>query len=300
VNGAPREYAFQHAGLDRAEHLREKADALGELWPRARVMLFDEGRVHFHGELEAPSFPTGAELPWCSDASFLGLDGEQPWFAAPIQGGVELPGTIADLRSVAAHWPALQAAICAQGRALLRWQSRSRFCGECGARNQFIRGGFASRCSNCGGERYPRTDPAVIVAVSDGERLLLGRQAGWPEGRWSVLAGFCEPGESLEQTVVREVLEEAGVRVASCEYAGSQPWPFPASLMIGFHALAEPQPVQVGDELEAAAWFTAEELREQFASGAMKASPRLSISRWLLEDWLRRQGEGDRLRATGA
>jgi NAD+ diphosphatase len=263
-------------------------------------MLFDEGRVHFHGELEAPSFPTGAELPWCSDASFLGLDGEQPWFAAPIQGGVELPGTIADLRSVAAHWPALQAAICAQGRALLRWQSRSRFCGECGARNQFIRGGFASRCSNCGGERYPRTDPAVIVAVSDGERLLLGRQAGWPEGRWSVLAGFCEPGESLEQTVVREVLEEAGVRVASCEYAGSQPWPFPASLMIGFHALAEPQPVQVGNELEAAAWFTAEELREQFASGAMKASPRLSISRWLLEDWLRRQGEGDRLRATGA
>jgi NAD+ diphosphatase len=184
------------------------------------------------------------------------------------------------------NWPALEAAICAQGRALLRWQARSRFCGECGTPNELIRGGFATRCPGCGGERYPRTDPAVIVAVSDGERLLLGRQASWPEKRYSVLAGFLEPGETLEQAVAREVMEEAGVRISTCEYLASQPWPFPASLMLGFRATAEPQPVRLGDALEDARWFTAEEIRSRIAEGELQISPRLSISRWLIEDWL--------------
>jgi NAD+ diphosphatase len=221
-------------------------------------------------------------------AAFLGLEGDVAYFALPAEVLAELPPASIDARSAAARWAALHASVFAQARALLFWQQRNRHCGACGQATTFVRGGFCARCAHCGIEHYPRTDPAIIVAVSDGERLLLGRQAGWPEGRWSVLAGFCEPGESLEQTVVREVWEEAGVRVDACEYAGSQPWPFPASLMIGFHAQARVQPVQVGDELEAAAWFTAAELRAQFASGAMKPSPRLSISRWLMEDWLLR------------
>jgi len=283
---APRQFAFQHGGLDRAEHLRADESALQQMWPRARVMLFDDGVVHFHGEVSAPSFPLGVELAWCKEASFLGLDGEQAWFAAPVREGVELPAACTDLRTAAMNWPALEAAICAQGRALLRWQARSRFCGECGTRNELVRGGFATRCPGCGGERYPRTDPAIIVAVSDGERLLLGRQASWPEKRYSVLAGFLEPGETLEQTVAREVMEEAGVRIDSCEYLASQPWPFPASLMLGFRASAAPQPIRLGDELEDARWFSAADIRSQIAAGELQISPRLSISRWLIEDWL--------------
>jgi NAD+ diphosphatase len=286
VSSPPRTFAFQHVGLDRAEHLRVDEAALEALWPNARVMLFDEGLVHFHGEMAAPVFPTGAELSWCRDASFLGLADGEPWFAARIRDGVELPAGTSDLRNAALNWPALEASICAQGRALVHWQRRSRYCGECGATNEFIRGGFSARCTGCGGERYPRTDPAIIVAVSDGERLLLGRQASWPAGRYSVLAGFLEPGESLEQAVAREVMEEAGVRVGACEYLASQPWPFPASLMLGFRAHAEPQAVQPGEELEDARWFSAAELRAQIAAGQLQVSPRLSISRWLIEDWL--------------
>jgi NAD+ diphosphatase len=294
VGGAPRRYAFRDPGLDRAEHLREDRDALAARWPGARVLVLDvEGQLrHPDGDDASPQFASGAalaaELP--ATASFLGLDDDLAHFALPAESLDELPPATIDLRSAAARWPDRAASIFAQARALLAWQQRTRHCGACGQPVTLVRGGFCARCAHCGLENYPRTDPAIIVAVSDGERLLLGRQASWPAGRWSVLAGFMEPGESLEQTVAREVREEAGVRIRACTYAGSQPWPFPASLMVGFHALAEPQPVQLGDELEDARWFGADELLALFASGAMKASPRLSISRWLLEDWLRQQG----------
>jgi len=286
---APRAYAFQHGGLDRAEHLREDARALAELWTRARLLLVDaEGLAAFDGAPEAPQFVGSAQRANIEQASFLGIEieGGQPWFALPLAAFADPPALRLDLRSAAAQWPALSASIFAQARALLHWQARSRFCGACGTRNEFIRGGFAARCPGCGGERYPRTDPAIIVAVSDGERLLLGRQSAWPPKRYSVLAGFLEPGESLEQAVAREVMEEAGVRVEHSEYLASQPWPFPASLMLGFRATASPQPVKLGDELEDARWFSAEEIRSQIASGDLLISPRLSISRWLIEDWL--------------
>jgi NAD+ diphosphatase len=292
VTGAPRDFAFQHPGLDRAEHLRDDRAALASLWLRGHALVIDvEGQLrHPAGDDAAPRFAAAAdiaaELP--ATASFLGLHGDEAYFALAAETLADLPPASIDLRSAAARWPALPASVFAQARALLFWQQRNRHCGACGQALALVRGGFCARCAHCGIEHYPRTDPAIIVAVSDGERLLLGRQKSWPEGRWSVLAGFLEPGESLEQTVVREVREEAGVRVHACEYAGSQPWPFPASLMVGFHAQALPQPVQVGDELEEAAWFSAAELREKFASGAMKPSPRLSISRWLLDEWLRR------------
>jgi NAD+ diphosphatase len=286
---APRQYAFQHGGLERAEHLREDAIALARLWPRARLMLVDEeGLAVFDGEPDAPEFVAAGNREPMEQASFLGIevDGGQPWFALPSALFDDAPAQRLDLRNAAARWPALVASVFAQARALLHWQARSRCCGVCGKRNDFIRGGFAARCPECGGERYPRTDPAIIVAVSDGERLLLGRQASWPEKRYSVLAGFLEPGESLEQAVAREVMEEAGVRIDSCEYLASQPWPFPASLMLGFRAMAKPQPVQLGDELEDARWFSADEIRSRISDGELQISPRLSISRWLIEDWL--------------
>lgn len=288
---APKQYAFQHPGLDRAEHLREDADALQRHWPEARVLVLDdEGSVLFDGEEDAPHFRRGAQQPGGpDDAVFLGLDDDgSAWFAMDARRMPEAPSTRLDLRSAALRWPALAASAYAQARALLHWQARNRFCGACGSATGLERGGFVAKCSHCGLEHYPRTDPAIIVAVSDGERLLLGRQASWPEKRWSVLAGFLEPGESLEQTVAREVMEEAGVRIRSCRYLASQPWPFPAALMLGFEAEADPQPVQVGAELEDARWFRADEIRSQVAAGEMVSSPRMSISRWLIDDWLAR------------
>ena len=158
----------------------------------------------------------------------------------------------------------------------------------------FGRAGYSARCPGCGLEHYPRTDPAIIVAVSDGPRLLLGRQASWPPGRWSVLAGFVEPGESLEHAVAREVMEEAGIPVLSATYAGSQPWPFPMALMIGFHADALPVEPVVGDELEQARWFTAADLRAAVAAGELKLAPGLSIARWLIDSWLAGQDAAER------
>jgi NAD+ diphosphatase len=293
--GTPRQYAFQHAGLDRAEHLRDDRDALRAHWPRARLLLIDDGgNARFGGLEDAPEFAIDAALAarveLADGASFLGLDeSAAAWFALDLErvsAHAAPPAHAMDLRGAGARWPALPAAAFAQARALLHWQQRNRVCGGCGEALQLARGGFVARCPRCMLEHYPRTDPAIIVAVSDGERLLLGRQASWPAGRWSVLAGFLEPGESLEQTVAREVMEEAGVRVRDCQYLASQPWPFPSALMLGFRASADPQPVAVGAELEDARWFGADELRARVAAGEMALSPRLSISRWLIDDWL--------------
>lgn len=290
---APRHFAFQHPGLDRGEHLREDAEALDRLWDEAKIIIVDlQGHARFQTDAPELVFLSGRDLfsirPGA--ASFLGQIDGQTWFALRAECIEALPAHAVDLRTAAATWPHLQASIFAQARALLYWQERNHFCGSCGNALRFVRGGFMAKCDTCGSEHYPRTDSAVIMAVSDGEKILLGRQASWPENRWSVLAGFLEPGESLEQTVIREVFEEAGIHVDHAEYAASQPWPFPASLMLGFHAFATPQTPKVGDELEQAQWFSAEELRDGIANGALGISPRLSISRWLIEDWCARMG----------
>jgi NAD+ diphosphatase len=169
----------------------------------------------------------------------------------------------------------------------------------CGGENIFVRAGWLGRCTRCGAEHYPRTDPAVIVAITDGERLLLGRQANWPEHRYSTLAGFVEPGESLEQTIVREVREESAVRILRSRYLGSQPWPFPGSLMLGFVAEAAPDEPVAGDELEDVRWFAREDvgaaLRGASPPGGLRLSPSISISRWLVERWF----AGERVDAGG-
>ena len=288
------------AALDRAEHLRGDDAALLALWPQARVLLLDsDGRV-LTDEAQQLCAPTGAELSegpgGVGAAIFLGLDGAgRGWFALDAAlAAFDSPQRL-DLRSAAAIWPAFEASIFAQARALQHWRSRHRHCGVCGGELGYSRAGWLGRCTRCAVEHYPRTDPAVIVAVSDGQRLLLGRQSSWAPRRWSVLAGFVEPGESLEHTVVREVFEETGVRVRSCRYLASQPWPFPGALMLGFSALAEPDEPQVSDELEQARWFTRDEIlaaqaREQDGAedddGPLLSAP-ISIARWLIERWLR-------------
>jgi len=179
-----------------------------------------------------------------------------------------------------------EAGLLAYARALVIWRARHHFCGVCGKPTVPERAGHVIRCTNetCRHEFFPRIDPAIIVLVTDGERALLGRQASWPPGRFSTIAGFVEPGESLEDAVAREVMEETAVPVTSAQYDSSQPWPFPSSLMIGFHATAEPGSiVQVSGELESAAWFT----REQVESGGTMVPPSHAISYRLISAWLK-------------
>jgi len=179
--------------------------------------------------------------------------------------------------------------VLAYARGLSIWRLRQRFCGVCAAPTQPTHAGHCLRCTNpaCAHEFFPRLDPAIIVLVSDGERALLGRQADWPARRYSTIAGFVEPGESLEDAVVREVQEETGVDVGAVRYHSSQPWPFPSSLMIGFEARAAAgSPVRVSGELEDARWFT----RAQITSGEALAPPTQSISWRLIEGWLQAGG----------
>ena len=284
-------FAFIEAPLDRAEHLRDAA-VLAARWPSARVLVLDADGNAGADNRDGPLVRTGADFDDAAafaSALFLGLRGTEAWFA--LRAGstaLQAPRQV-DLRTAAANWPVFEATAFAQARAVLHWQTRHRHCGACGGLLEFLRAGWLGHCLQCGLEHYPRTDPAVIVAVSDGERLLLGRNAGWPPGRYSTLAGFVEPGESLEQTVMREVFEESGVRVRTCRYLTSQPWPFPSSLMLGFTAESEPDEPRVGDELEEARWFTFAEvdaaLRGASGDDGLLLSPPISISRWLVEQW---------------
>lgn len=194
-------------------------------------------------------------------------------------------GRFEELRPLTLVLDGQEAALLAYARALSFWRSRHRHCGVCGAAMRPVRAGHVMRCtgSHCGHEAFPRIDPAIIVLVTDGERALLGRQASWPPGRYSTIAGFVEPGESLEDAVAREVFEETGVRVASARYQSSQPWPFPSSLMLGFEATAQSGEIVCRDgELEDARWFT----RADIASGAARMPPPTSISHRLIQDWI--------------
>jgi NAD+ diphosphatase len=189
-----------------------------------------------------------------------------------------------ELRTVAALMPEDQAGLLSYARAMVSWRRTHRYCGRCGAPSIPAKGGHVLVCTNpaCRHEQFPRTDPAIIVLVINGDRVLLGRQASWPAGRYSTIAGFVEPGESLEDAVAREVQEETGIQVDGIEYHSSQPWPFPSSLMLGFTARAVSQDIHLRDlELEDARWFT----REDIVGGALLLPPPVSISFRLIEHW---------------
>jgi NAD+ diphosphatase len=202
----------------------------------------------------------------------------------PADPATEQPGeSFAELRPLASELPAAEAGLAAYARALNLWRHGHRFCGRCGTATTASRAGHARHCAACDQYSFPRLDPAVIVLVHDGERALLGRQAAWPLGRFSTIAGFVEPGETLEDAVHREVHEETGIIVSEVTYHSSQPWPFPASLMLGFTARAQPAtPVLHDGELEEAGWFS----RAQLSSGAVLLPPPETISRRLIDSWL--------------
>jgi len=201
-------------------------------------------------------------------------------------------GDFVGLRRIGPLLDRFDGGLLAYARAMTRWHRQNTYCGACGARTVMLEAGFLRRCTNaeCGEQHFPRTDPAIIVAVTHSDRVLLGRQAKWDATWYSVLAGFVEPGESLEQAVRREVKEEAGITVGEVRYDSSQPWPFPSSLMIGFFAEALDDDIHLGDdELEDARWFSRADIDAGVEAGDLRLSPRTSISRHLIESWRRRE-----------
>lgn len=290
-------HAFASAPLDRADALRDDAEALARLWPDAKVLVLDADGTALADDAGQPFVSSGRALGGGPGAAiFLGMQQQQAWFVAEAATVMLQAPQRLDLRRAAVEWPAEIADIFCYARGMSYWHSRNRFCGVCGAAVAFARGGFVGRCGQCGTEHYPRVDPAVIVAVENNGRLLLGRQATWAPRRWSVLAGFVEPGETFEQTVAREVFEETRVRVIQSHYLGTQPWPFPGALMVGFQASAHDDVPTVDGELEAARWFDVEEIGAAMRREAgcddglgILLPPPISIASTLIRHWYRRQ-----------
>jgi NAD+ diphosphatase len=314
--------AFTGAALDRAGDARRRDPGwLGEqrAHPGARaVVAGDRGLRVADGALAR------VPLSELDDATpfLLGLDAAGPLFAYDEDpppdangrprmvgaGGMrgEPPpdshGERIGLREAAGILSQADGGLAAYVAALLNWHRRHRFCANCGNPTAVGEGGLTRHCPVCGTEHHPRTDPVVIMLVTDGERLLLGRQAAWPSGRYSALAGFVEPGEGLEEAVAREIREEAGVEIGRPRYIASQPWPFPASLMLGFSAPYASGEARIRDEeLQDVRWFERAELEGAAAEdddgwgpahpagdpgGPLKLPPRLAIARRLVENWL--------------
>lgn len=295
---------FAALALERAAERRDDADWLaarrGEATSRYLVVDPDGRclvRADRSGLRHVDENERGARWP-DADVVFLGATEEASYFVVAgsrddgDQAAAALDGRWMDLRAAGLRLPAFDAGLFAYARALLFWQTRVRFCGACGHTTQLVSAGHKAVCSNpdCRLEHFPRTDPAIIVIVGWRDACLLGRQPGWPEGRWSTLAGFVEPGESLEDAVRREVFEEAGVRVDDSDYHSSQPWPFPASLMLGFSARAGDPSIRVGAELAEARWFEVDDIVRGLADRSLVLPPPLSVSHRLIEHWLRETG----------
>ncbi|MEO3434450.1 NAD(+) diphosphatase [Inquilinus sp. CAU 1745] len=300
---------YDHPTLDRlAERRRDPAWIAERLAaPETVILPVWQGKNLIDGPREAPHVArlSGRDDWWrplASEIALLGESGGRVWFAADLSALPEPAtherlaalGLFVDLRAIGPILGREDAALLAYARGLMWWHQRHRFCGVCGHRTESGDAGHVRRCTNaaCAINHFPRTDPAVIVLVHDGDRCLMGRQSIWPKGMHSTLAGFVEPGESLEAAVMREVFEESGVRVGDVRYHSSQPWPFPQSLMIGFTACAETTDIVLRDgELEGAGWFDRSFLRavppDAVAGEAdFVLSRRDSIARRLVDDWI--------------
>jgi NAD+ diphosphatase len=281
------------AALERAAERREDAAFLAAAAARADAILVP---VHAGRVLVAADRVRGLTLPRSAlpeaELTFLGLLGGAPCFAVEAAEPLAVAGaTWRELRPVLTELPGPDLELLMLARAFVHWHRTHRHCGACGATTVSVRGGHERRCHACGHQSFPRLDPAVIVVVGDDQRVLLGRQASWDAGRYSALAGFVEPGETLEGAVAREVREETGVEIGAPRYAGSQPWPFPSSLMIGFHAEPTSERIALdGTELEDARWFSRADLVAGLTGGSITLSSRRSIAWRLIEQWFDRAG----------
>jgi NAD+ diphosphatase len=286
--GQPVHVALSRHAHDRIADRRVDDAWFREIWadPGTRVLVMAGTRFQ----------RSGSQVAWVSPQEapegvpvLLGELGGVVHFAVVVDPGLA-DETWTGLRGIVADVDEEEAALVVHAVGIAEWLFATRHCTRCGGSLEPRQLGHVLRCTSCGRDEFPRTDPAVIMVVVDGEapddRCLLGRHPAWPPGRYSTLAGFVEPGESIEQAVRREVLEEAGVRVGEVRYFGSQPWPLPRSLMIGCVGIAESTDISVdGEEIEDARWFTREQMRTEAEAGTLVLPGGVSISRSLVEDW---------------
>lgn len=290
--------------IDRASAKRRDAPWIEGLIhaPSTRFIPIWQTRNFFDGEdVPHPVVLSPDELGDALERSdspvFLGMEGDAAYFAIDISSenpesapvvAASASARFSDLKAMAPLLPRKEGALLAYARAIAWWHRQNRYCSVCGSPSRSISGGHVRICTNpdCGAQHFPRTDPAIIVLVSSEDLCLLGRQAAWVKGMYSALAGFVEPGESLEGAVIREVLEETGISVRDVRYHSSQPWPFPASIMLGFTANAENRQICLQDhELEDARWFSRGEFAASLKDGTLRMPSPISIARRLIEDW---------------
>jgi NAD+ diphosphatase len=285
--------ALARSATDRVAERRTDDRWLAQAWadPATRVLLVGDGvtavvvggeRLRFVPPMQAPP----------GERYLLGVDADGvAYFAVRTEGDLLADGAeVAGLRELGAVLDDRDAGLLVLAVGLANWHATHTHCPRCGAPTEVVQAGFVRRCTNDGSEHYPRTDPAIIVLTTDatGERALLGSSAKWGGNRYSTLAGFVEPGESAEAAVIREVGEESGVEVTDVTYLGSQPWPFPSSLMLGFTARAVDAgavPEADGVELLDVRWFDREEIRRRTSEGTLVLPPPISIARRLIEHW---------------
>ena len=292
-------YVFAGPGLERlAAHRRDPAYIEAALAATDTRFVPLQGTdnivVHESGTPRALLLDQAEARPLLDRARLtvlLGSFGGRMCFALVLDEHSQLlRGERADLRMLGVLMRDEELALLGYARALVHWHLHNPYCSRCGAATESVHAGFERICRNCGAQHFPRLDPAIIVLVTRGERCLLGRQAGWPAKRYATLAGFVEPGESLEAAVRREVEEETDVRVGRTLYQASQPWPFPSSLMLGFRAEAETTAIHCRDgELEHAAWFSRDDIVRQVNAGELLLSPSRSISYRLIRSWFEEQ-----------
>jgi NAD+ diphosphatase len=283
---------FVGGTLDRADHVRTNADLLHAAFGHSgasRLVLEGLEPVEADGLLVTQALPPGAVL---ADHALLGVDGDRPIFvtldpAAP-HAGLQSPAVWA----LAGHLPPDQLALYGTARSLIDWHARHGFCSTCGSSTTPTKGGWQRSCGTCGAEHFPRVDPVTIMLAEHQDRILLGRQARFPPGRYSALAGFVEPGETIEEGVARELWEEAGITVHSVRYVMSQPWPFPSSLMIACIAQADDDALTLDrTEIEDAFWCDAAGVRAALThapDAPFQAPPPMAVAYHLLTHWLER------------
>lgn len=285
---------FCAAQLDRQGHWRQDPEQRAAHLEGAGIILVSRYQMPVAGN-RAQIVPVQAFADRLDEAIWLGMWRERSIYALAIsaeeaQQRADL--RFADLRGAAMRLDPDDTAVLGYARAMIYWQRQHRHCGRCGQATQAAQAGHVRLCPDCKIEHYPRSDPSMLVQVSDpDDRCLLGRQAGWGKGFWSVLAGFVEPGESIEDAVIREVWEEARIHVSGMRYLASQAWPFPASVLLGFHArgLADiPQVEQ--DDLEAADWFSREQIAAGIAAKSVLMPPPFTLSYRLIESWFNQPG----------
>jgi len=281
--------SFTGSRLDRADHVRADPERLaGYMNWKARVLALD-GLIPALDDSNRLVWGTLADVPEDAELCFLGLDEGKACFAAvPPRGDATPRMANPQLWSLMATLPPDDLALYGGARSLTDWHARHRFCAQCGGDTKLAKGGWQRNCAACEASHFPRTDPVTIMLVEHEGRLMLGRGLGWPEGRFSALAGFVEPGESIEEAVAREVLEEAGVRVRDVTYVASQPWPFPSQLMIGCHSHTDSDELTIDEtEMAEVEFFTRAQVQAAMAGdGPFVAPPPHAIAHHLMQWWI--------------